>query len=64
MVADYTRRHVCLFLINHQKIHVIPAKAGIQMINNFPRKWGNNMVLSALRPILYCWIPAFAGMTA
>jgi hypothetical protein len=26
---------------------VIPAKAGIQMINNPPRKWGDTMVLSA-----------------
>lgn len=40
MAADYTRRHTCLFLINHQKIRVIPAKAGIQMINNFPTQVG------------------------
>ncbi len=46
------------------KNHVIPAKAGIQMIKNFPRKWDNIMVLSASRRIFHCWIPAFAGMTA
>jgi len=43
---------------------VIPAKAGIQMINNSPRKWGNIMDLSASQSVFYDWIPAFAGMTA
>jgi hypothetical protein len=42
---------------------VIPAKAGIQMINNFPRKWDNIMVWPATQSIFYDWIPAFAGMT-
>ena len=46
-----------------RKIHVIPAKAGIQMIKNSPRQWDNIMVLSASRRIFHCWIPAFAGMT-
>jgi len=45
------------------KYYVIPAQAGIQMIKISPRKWGNIMVLSALRRIFYCWIPACAGMT-
>ena len=31
---------------------------------NFPCMRNNIMVLSALRSILYNWIPAFAGMTA
>ena len=29
------------------KNYVIPAKAGIQLINNFPRKWDKIMVLPA-----------------
>ncbi|CAG0959718.1 hypothetical protein BURK2_00663 [Burkholderiales bacterium] len=54
---------------------VIPAKAGIQMINESPAKrdsiavWPpvetrrKRLVLSALRGFDSCWIPAFAGMT-
>jgi hypothetical protein len=42
---------------------VIPAKAGIQRINNPPRKRNNSRVLSASRGVFSCWIPAFAGMT-
>jgi hypothetical protein len=47
------------------------------MINNFPRKWDNIMVLPATQSIFYGWIPALraaasrlaclplcAGMTA
>jgi hypothetical protein len=40
---------------------VIPAKAGIQLVDEFPRKWDNIMVLSASRSFSHCWIPAFAG---
>ena len=47
-----------------RKNYVIPAQAGIQMINKSPRKRDNIMVLSALRSVFYCWIPACAGMTA
>ncbi len=42
---------------------VIPAQAGIQMVNEFPRQWNNIMNLSASRSTFYCWIPACAGMT-
>jgi hypothetical protein len=42
----------------------MPAQAGIQMINKFPRKWDNIMVLPALRHVFYDWIPACAGTTA
>jgi hypothetical protein len=47
-----------------RKNHVIPAKAGIQMIKYFSRKRANIMVLSASQSIFSDWIPAFAGMTA
>ena len=50
--------------LSNRKNHVIPAQAGIQMINKSPQQWDNTMVLSASRRIFYCWIPAFAGMTA
>ena len=44
---------------------VIPAKAGIQLINGLTQ-WVNtsNEILSATRSGMTCWIPAFAGMTA
>ncbi|GEM_PF-6236165 len=54
---------------------VIPAKAGIQLVNNSPRERDNiavwpfpetrlkRLVLSASRSYCSCWIPAFAGMT-
>jgi hypothetical protein len=50
-----------LMLVN--KIFVIPAKAGIQMIKKSPRKWDNVISLFASRNLYYDWIPAFAGMT-
>jgi hypothetical protein len=50
--------------IVHKKKPVIPAEAGIQLINKFPRKWDNIWVLSASQFIFYRWIPASAGMTA
>jgi hypothetical protein len=31
--------------------YVIPAKAGIQLINKFPRKWDNTLILSASRSL-------------
>jgi hypothetical protein len=40
------------------------GQAGIQMIKNFPRRWDNIVVLSASQGICFCWIPAYAGMTA
>ena len=43
---------------------VIPANAGIQLINNSPRKWDNIIALPAAQSNFYDWIPAFAGMTA
>ena len=43
---------------------VIPAQAGIQMINKPPRQWDNTVALPASRNVFYCWIPACAGMTA
>jgi hypothetical protein len=55
---------------------VIPAEAGIQLINKSPRKWDNTwfwpyletcrrrLVLSASQNIFNSWIPASAGMTA
>ncbi len=36
-------------LIRAKSNAVIPAKAGIQMIKNFPRTWDDIMVLSASR---------------
>jgi hypothetical protein len=43
---------------------VIPAKAGIQIIKDFPCKRDNIiMTLSASQGFFYDWIPAFAGMT-
>jgi hypothetical protein len=42
---------------------VIPAQAGIQLIYKPPRKWDNNLALSASRHIDDVWIPARAGMT-
>jgi hypothetical protein len=29
-----------------------------------PAQWVNIKILSALRSVFYCWIPACAGMTA
>jgi len=59
------------------KIRVIPAQAGIQIVEsgfagmggllpnsqNFPTKWDDFVVLSASRGVFFCWIPACAGMT-
>jgi len=42
----------------------MPAEAGIQLSNRFPRKWGKINILPAAQNIFYGWIPAFAGMTA
>jgi len=42
---------------------VIPAKAGIQLINRIPAKRYYVLVLSASQCVSYYWIPAFAGMT-
>jgi hypothetical protein len=41
---------------------VIPAKAGIQFIDN-PRAAGQKRVFVRFAECLSCWIPAFAGMT-
>jgi hypothetical protein len=42
----------------------IPAKAGIQTVNNSACKRDNITVLSASQSIFYNWIPVVAGMTA
>ncbi len=39
-------------LIHTKNDAVIPAKAGIQMIKDFPHMWDDIMVLFALRSIL------------
>jgi len=44
-------------------ISVIPAQAGIQMIEKFPAKRGDIAALSASQDVCFCWIPACAGMT-
>ena len=40
-----------------------PAKAGIQIIKCIPQR-GTKKVLSAVQAFIFCWIPAFTGMTA
>jgi hypothetical protein len=44
---------------------VIPAKAGIQMIKEFPHEVGQHLKHGFVRyaECLMRWIPAFAGMT-
>jgi hypothetical protein len=33
-------------------------------MKNHPRKRDKFTILTALRDVCFCWIPAFAGMTA